>query len=58
MHDQRTHMYRSFACVLSLCLLATAVTPGLAADILSSNKQPLSLSTRCRHEKSKRGTKP
>jgi quercetin dioxygenase-like cupin family protein len=42
MHDQSARMCRGVACFLSLCLLVTAVPPGLAADIPASNKQPLS----------------
>jgi hypothetical protein len=41
-HDQRCHRRHGVACFVSLCVLVTAVTHGLAADILPSNKQPLS----------------
>jgi quercetin dioxygenase-like cupin family protein len=41
-HDQRCHLRQGVACFVSLCVLLTAVTYGLAADILASNKQSLS----------------
>jgi quercetin dioxygenase-like cupin family protein len=40
-HDQRCHLRQGVAFFFSLCVLLTAVTHGLAADILASNKQPL-----------------
>ena len=41
-HAQRCHLRQGVAFFFSLCVLLTAVTHGLAADILASNKQPLS----------------
>ena len=41
-HDQRCHLRQGVVFLASLCVLLTAVTHGLAADILASNKQPLS----------------
>jgi quercetin dioxygenase-like cupin family protein len=41
-HDPRGHLRPGVVCFVSLCVLLTAVTHGLAADILASHKQPLS----------------
>jgi hypothetical protein len=41
-HDQKYHLRQGVVCFISLCVLLTAVSHGLAADILASNKQPLS----------------
>jgi quercetin dioxygenase-like cupin family protein len=40
--DQRCHIRQGYACFVSLLVLLMAVTHGLAADIMPSNKQPLS----------------
>jgi quercetin dioxygenase-like cupin family protein len=40
-HNQRCPLRQGVAFFFSLCVLLTAVTHGLAADILASNKQPL-----------------
>ena len=42
MHDQHCPLRRGVAGFVSLWVLLTAVSYGLAADILASNKQPLS----------------
>jgi quercetin dioxygenase-like cupin family protein len=42
MHPQRCHPSRGFARFVSLLVLLTALTDGLAADIMPTNKQPLS----------------
>lgn len=41
-HDQRGHLRQRVVFLVSLCVLVTAVAHGRAADILASNKQPLS----------------
>jgi quercetin dioxygenase-like cupin family protein len=41
-HDQRGHIRQRVVFLVSLCVLLTAVAYGRAADILASNKQPLS----------------
>ena len=42
MHDQRCYIHRGYAFCISLFLLLTPMTHGFAADIIASNKRPLS----------------
>ena len=42
MHDQHCPLRRGIVGLVSLWVLLTAVSHGLAADILASNKQPFS----------------
>ena len=42
MHDQRCYTHRGYAFCISLFLLLTPMTHAFAADIIASNKRPLS----------------